>query len=95
MSERKRVFMLVSYLVDDNDDMVTDPVPLAGTKSDKVAREVIQTFLNHRNTTCTPVWEKEIEHRLPGMIEKEVSSELNEILEAKGKSLLDEILENS
>lgn len=71
MSEHKRIFMLVSYLVDDNDDMVSECVPMCGTKSEKVARQVVQSFLNNRNQTCTLVWGKEIEHRLPGMIEKE------------------------
>lgn len=53
---RERVFVLMTWLKDDNGDMVegTDKI-LAGTSSDKVAGEVLGTFKKFRNGQVTMV----------------------------------------
>jgi len=64
--DRKRIWFLVSALVDDNEDIIesTSRV-LAGTQSDKVAKNVMKVFEKHRNGRITMVHEQNSEHTLP------------------------------
>lgn len=66
--EPTRVYMLVSCLVDDNDDILTAPVPLCGTASEKIARAAVQVFVDHENASRTMLHRTEIENRLPGLL---------------------------
>ena len=66
---RERVFVLTTYLRDDNGDMVEGtPHILAGTSSDKVAKEVLETFKKFRNGTVTMVHDPNQERFLPGAL---------------------------
>lgn len=90
-----RIYMMVSYLVDDNDDMISEPVPICATKSSKVAESMVQGHLKHRNATASPAWDKEIRRVLPGLLKEELSPELERIANPTKKSLVDEILEGA
>lgn len=76
----ERIFMLVSYLVDDNDEMISEPTPLAATKSEKVAKAVAESFIKNRNNTKTPVWDDAINKCLPGAIPETSSAKIEEIM---------------
>ncbi len=68
---RERVYVLMTFLRDDNGDQVegTDQV-LAGTFSEKVGREVLETFKKHRNGHVTMVHELNEARFFPSLLEK-------------------------
>lgn len=101
MSERKRIFFLVSHLVDDNGDACSNTVPICATTSVKVAEKMIRVHLEYRNTHTTLAWDEEIRRVLPGVLPDPsvLSPEIEEALKGEderavevGQSLLDEIL---
>lgn len=109
MSEKTRVFAVVSFYVNDNDEPVTDIEPMAFTKSSEVATEVLQCLIKRRGPR-TKVWEAVTRNLLPGCFpdNEKFSGLVGEILSPSeyqtqltseptelSKSLLDEIAENS
>lgn len=66
----KRVYMVVSYLVDDNYDAVTPPRPIASTFSEKVMRKMMETFfsLYREGGTVSKYWLDDLNHVLPGVL---------------------------
>jgi hypothetical protein len=66
---RQRVFVLMTFLRDDNGDTVelSDKI-LAGTTSEKVGREVLETFKKHRNGHATMIHEQNENQYLPGFV---------------------------
>jgi len=66
---RERVYVLLTWLRDDNGDQVegTNHV-LAGTTSEKVGREVLETFKKHQNGHVTMIHAQNEERFLPGLL---------------------------
>lgn len=87
----KRVYMVVSYLVDDNYDAVTPPRPIASTFSTKVMRSMMEAFfsLYRENGTISKYWPDDLEHALPGVLPKgdDISPNLAKFLDDKQKSV--------
>jgi hypothetical protein len=58
--------------------MCSEPIPLGGTKSEKVARELVEVLRTHQNLTCTPCWNEQIERLLPRVLSDEEKEMLAE-----------------
>lgn len=68
--------MVVSYLLDDNDAPCSPIVPIAGTRSESVAREMMEKVIEKRNLTTTLVYDKEVRRVLPGLIPEPLDSKI-------------------
>lgn len=69
---RERVFALVSFLTDDNGDMVENSIAMiAGTRSDKVANLALQVYRDHSadgTNGITVVHSDRAEQYLPSLL---------------------------
>lgn len=64
----RTTYILLAVKLDDNDEQVADPVPLAGTSSAKVAGELLDVFQKRRNRRTTMVHEGAVQIMLPGFL---------------------------
>ncbi len=83
MENQKRVYFLVSALIDDNEDVVEGSyTPLCGTTSQKVARQACEVFEKYRNGRLTMIHQVNVDKLLPSetptvnhIVEEEEDSE--------------------
>lgn len=69
--QRERVYVLLTFQRDDNGDEVEHSRHvLAGTSSEKVGREALETFKKNRNGHVTMVSEENEKRYLPTLLEK-------------------------
>lgn len=88
----KKAYMLTCTTLNDNDEVISDPVVLAGTVSTEVAKEIVALFLKRANGRTTMTHEAAIRILLPGLI---AENKIESMLDGDAKDTNDDSSEAS
>ncbi len=79
----KKVYMLLCVTLNDNEEQIAEPIPIAGSSSEEVTREVVEVFRKRKNGRTTMTHDEAIKILLPGLIPE---SKIEALLEKKEES---------